>query len=69
MYLSIAVCRLCARRERRNRLVLCIHREYIGMAQARNILGFGPEGISSTHKGGHKGKHGVCALEREREGV
>lgn len=43
---------------------LCVHREYVSMAQARNILGFG--GGIKPHKEGHKGKHmhGVCFRER-----
>jgi hypothetical protein len=38
---------------------LCIHREYVSTAQARNILGFGRD-IK-------QGKHGVLWRERERE--
>jgi len=40
---------------------LCIHKEYISTAQARNILGFGRD-IK-------QGKHGVLWGERERERI
>jgi hypothetical protein len=40
--------------------------EYISMAQARNILGFGRY-QAHTHNEGHKGRrHGVCFRERKR---